>query len=236
MSPCRPIDWPVIHRVRVIVYLPLRLTLLPVLLPASLEVARRQERWQLRLAASSAHSPCHAFGRLQQPAKVRKNAAPRGTNLQELWKGALKTQRRSLPAPDRLLPAGLSWPSKEEQLRVVERLQAEVPLGTAVLYTDGSKARGREEAGWAVSVWKNGTEVEAVSGKLGRAEVFDAEVVALAVALDVAAAERRALVLSDSQAAVSAVVCDSGWAGRPVGPALPGRYKSAASLQGFDVA
>jgi len=48
-------------------------------------------------------------------------------------------------------------------------------------------------------------EVEAVSGKLGRAEVFDAEVVALAVALDVAAAERRALVLSDSQAAVCPV-------------------------------
>jgi len=31
-------------------------------LPAALEVARRQERWQLRLAAAPAHSPCYAFG------------------------------------------------------------------------------------------------------------------------------------------------------------------------------
>jgi len=53
-------------------------------LPAALEVARRQERWQLRLAAAPAHLLCYAFGRLQQLAKVRKNAAPRGTNLQEL--------------------------------------------------------------------------------------------------------------------------------------------------------
>jgi len=53
-------------------------------LPAPLKVARRQERWQLRLAAAPAHSPYHAFGRLQQPAKLRKNTAPKRTNLQEL--------------------------------------------------------------------------------------------------------------------------------------------------------
>ena len=46
--------------------------------------------------------------------------------------------------------------------------------------------------------------MEALSGKFGRAEVFDAKVVALAVALKVAAAEEEALVFSDSQAAVSA--------------------------------
>lgn len=73
------------------------------------------------------------------------------------------------------------------------------------MYTDGSKVKGREEAGWAVFVWKNGREIEAFSGKLGQAEVFDAEVVALAVALDLAAAEERALVLSNSQAVVNAV-------------------------------
>jgi len=50
-------------------------------LPAALKVARRQERWQLRLAAAPAYSPYYAFGQLQQPAKVRKNAAPKGTNL-----------------------------------------------------------------------------------------------------------------------------------------------------------
>ena len=55
-----------------------------------------------------------------------------------------------------------------------------------------------------MSVWRNGTEVEAHSGKLSQAEVFDAEMVALAVALEVAAAEGKALVLSDSQAAISA--------------------------------
>lgn len=46
-------------------------------------------------------------------------------------------------------------------------------------------------------------ETEAYSEKLGRAEVFDVEVVALAVALSVVKVEREALVLSDSQAAVN---------------------------------
>ena len=55
-----------------------------------------------------------------------------------------------------------------------------------------------------MSAWRNGVETEAYSGKLGHAEVFDAELVALAVALNVAKAEKKALVLSDSQAAVSA--------------------------------
>ena len=54
-------------------------------------------------------------------------------------------------------------------------------------------------------MWKDGREVEALSGKLGHAKVFDAEVVALAVGLSVAAAEERALVFTDSQAAASAV-------------------------------
>jgi len=76
-------------------------------------------------------------------------------------------------------------------------LQAEALLGTVILYINEFKIKGYEEAGWAVSVWKDSAEVEAISGKLGRAEVFDAEVVAL-VALDVAVAEKRALILSDS--------------------------------------
>ena len=67
-------------------------------LPARLEVARRQERWQLRLAAAPEHSPCHAFGRLEQK-KARKGAAPKGTNLQKLWGEALKIQRPALPPP-----------------------------------------------------------------------------------------------------------------------------------------
>lgn len=47
--------------------------------------------------------------------------------------------------------------------------------------------------------------MEVFSGKLGYAEVFDAEVIALAVKLNVAAIKKQALVFSDSQAAVSAV-------------------------------
>jgi len=66
-----------------------------------------------------------------------------------------------------------------------------------VLYIDGFKVKGYKEAGWVVLVWKDGTEVEAFNGKLGRVKVFDAEVVALVVALDVAVVKRRALVLSD---------------------------------------
>jgi len=60
------------------------------ILLAPLEVARRQERWQLRLAAAPRHLPCHTFSRLTET-KARKNAAPKGTNLRRLWKGALKT-------------------------------------------------------------------------------------------------------------------------------------------------
>ena len=48
-----------------------------------------------------------------------------------------------------------------------------------------------------VSVWKDGRKVKALSGKLGYAEVFDAEVVALAVGLDVAATKERTLIFSD---------------------------------------
>ena len=47
-------------------------------------------------------------------------------------------------------------------------------------------------------MWKNGTEVKAFSGKLGRTKVFDAEVIALAVALGVVGGKRQALVLSNS--------------------------------------
>ena len=46
-------------------------------------------------------------------------------------------------------------------------------------------------------MWKDGIEVEAFSGKLGYVEVFNAKVVALVVALNVIAAERRALVFLD---------------------------------------
>lgn len=133
-----------------------------------------------------------------------KNAAPKGTNLQRLWGGALEVQRPALPLPHQLVPAGLQWPSKESQLRAVKELLAGLPPSVTILYADGSKTRGSEPAGWALSAWRNGRETEALSGKLGRAEVFDAEVVALAVALRLAKAEREALALSDSQAAISA--------------------------------
>lgn len=88
---------------------------------------------------------------------------------------------------------------------MVKNLEAAIRPGVVVLYTDGFKARGYEGIGWAVSVWKDGAETEALSRKLGRAEAFNAEVVALVVALGVAAAEGEALVLSNSQVAVSAV-------------------------------
>jgi len=81
---------------------------------------------------------------------------------------------------------------------VVKKLEAEASLRTVLLYIDGFKVKGRKEAGWVVSVWKDGRKVEAFSGKLGYVEVFDAEVVALAVGLNVAAAEERALVFTDS--------------------------------------
>jgi len=66
------------------------------------------------------------------------------------------------------------------------------------LYINGFKVKGREEAGWVVSVWKDGRKVKALSGKLGYVEIFDAEVIALAVGLSVAATEERALVFTNS--------------------------------------
>jgi len=48
-----------------------------------------------------------------------------------------------------------------------------------------------------VFVWKDGREVEALSGKLGYVKVFNAEVVALAVGLSIVAVEKRVLVFTD---------------------------------------
>ena len=116
------------------------------------------------------------------------------TNLTRLWERALKTQRRVLPTPEASLPTSLDWPAKELQMAAVAE---KVSSGryAVVYYTDGSK-KNRREVGWAVSAWCGGKEVAAVSGKLRQAEVFDAEVVALAVALRIAGP--RSLVLSDS--------------------------------------
>lgn len=74
-----------------------------------------------------------------------------------------------------------------------------------VYYTDGSKADANCAA-WGVSVWAGQKEVEAYNGKVSGAEVFDAELFALSVALVIAGQKPRALVLSDSQAAIQAVV------------------------------
>jgi len=67
-----------------------------------------------------------------------------------------------------------------------------------LLYINGSKVKGREEAGWVVFVWKNGRKVKALNGKLGYVKVFDAKVVALAVGLSVVVAKERALVFTNS--------------------------------------
>jgi len=165
-------------------------------LPAALEIARRQERWQLRLAASPT-GPCQAWGRLEPGGRGR----PAKTNLTRLWEGAPRPQRRVLPAPEFLLPTSLKWPAKELQVAAVKE-KASSSQYAMVYYTDGSKSE-RYDAGWAVSAWQKGKEVASVSGKLRKAEVFDAEVVALAVALSLAGP--RSLVLSDSQAAIRAV-------------------------------
>jgi len=108
-------------------------------LPAGLEVARRQSAWQLRAMAAREGGPCQAFDRLIPQKKRKGLPGPKQTNLARLWQTAPAPLHAILLPPERYVPAGRTWPDKKTQVKRVEELVRKAEPRTRFLYTNGSK-------------------------------------------------------------------------------------------------